>query len=79
MAKSNDDQLKETSNASSDDPTISPENFEKMLRKPSKIQLSSMTNSPSAPFSPFDFSSFDQAVNLARSCYDMKKRAEKAL
>ena len=33
----NDDQLKETSNASSDEPTISHETFEKMLRKPSKI------------------------------------------
>ena len=38
-----------------------------------------MTNSPSAPLSPVDFSSFDRAVNVARSCYEMKKRAEKAL
>ena len=78
MAKLND-QLKETSNASSDEPTISHETFEKMLRKPPKIQFGSMTHSPPAPLSPVDFSSFDQAVNVARSCYEMKKRTEKAL
>ena len=79
MAKTNVDPMKVTSNSSSEDPTISPETFDKMLRKPSNIQLGSMTHSPPATLCPVDFRSFDRAVSVARSCYEMKKRAEKAL